>query len=223
MRRLIHLATAVVALPLAFLLASLIGALWPGAHADLAAGQDVTIGLARGPIHYDLLLPLDDDLRARFGFARAAGVPTGHPAAEWLVVGWGAESFYSTVGSYGDVTLPVLWRALTGDAAVMHLDVAGAIRPVPGLAFLQVSEVQYAALLDSIEASFLRDQSGSAVALPLPGRDGHDAFFAARGRVNLFNTCNVWIGQTLRKAGIAFGAWTPTPQAVDLALSWHQG
>ena len=221
MRRLLHLATAVISLPLAFLLASLIGALLPGAHADLATGNDVRIGLARGPLHYDILLPLSDDLRARFGFAKAAGVPITHPAAEWLVVGWGAEGFYSTVGDYGDMTAAVLWRALAGDAAVMHLDAAGAVRPMPGLTFLALSDAQYAALLDSIDASFLRDQSGAAVALPLPGLDGHDAFFAGRGRFTLFNTCNVWIGRTLRDAGVAFGAWTPTPQAVALALSWH--
>ena len=47
----------------------------PGQHADLTAGSDVLIGLARAPIHYDFLLPMSPDLRARYGFAEAAGVP----------------------------------------------------------------------------------------------------------------------------------------------------
>lgn len=34
-------------------------------------------------------------------------------------------------------------------------------------------------------------------------------------------TCNVWVGERLRRAGLPFGNWTPTPQAVRLSLWWN--
>ena len=67
-RRLSHIATALLLLPLLYLAAAGLGALLPGGHIDLPQGRDVTIGLLRGPIHYDLLLPLSPDLRARYDF-----------------------------------------------------------------------------------------------------------------------------------------------------------
>lgn len=220
MRRQTRLATALILLPLLYFAAAGLGALWPGQHVTLQAGDDVTIGLLRGPIHYDLLLPLGPDLRAHYDFADAAGVPIRNPAAEWLVVGWGARGFYTTVGSYTDLNPATIWQGMTGDDAVMHLDVAGHFTGLPGLTYLPLSKAQFAALVARIDASFLHDQTGVAVALPTPGLGTHDAFFAAKGHFNLLNTCNAWIGETLRAAGVPFGAWTPTPQSVALALRW---
>ncbi|SFN10826.1 hypothetical protein SAMN05192571_11611 [Pleomorphomonas diazotrophica] len=40
-----------------------------------------------GPIHTDIAIPLDETTRAAFPFLDAAGVPVGHPAARWLIVG----------------------------------------------------------------------------------------------------------------------------------------
>lgn len=221
MRRLIHLATAIICLPLLYFAAAALGAVWPGAHADLPVGTAVEIGLVRGPIHYDFLLPLTPDLRARYGFAEAAGVPVSNPNAEWLLVGWGARGFYTTVGSYADVNTAAMWNGITGDAAVMHLDVVGHVGQVDGLAMLSLSDQQYSTLLAQIDAGFQHDQTGAAVPLGVTGLDSHDAFFAARGHFTLFHTCNSWIGETLRAAGVPFGAWTPTPQSVALALAWH--
>ena len=218
-RVLIRSLTALVALPLLYFAAALIGAIIPGPRADLSQGTDVLIGLARAPIHYDLMLPLSPDLRARYGFAEAAGVPIQNPAAEWLLVGWGSEAFYTTAGSYSDMKLGAVVKAVTGDTAVMHLDVAGDASGIEGIGYFTLSEAQYAALLTQIDASFQRDQTGAALPLPAHFND-HDAFFAAKGHFSLLHPCNVWIAETLRAAGVPFGIWTPTPQAVELSLRW---
>ena len=220
MRHLTRLATALLVLPLLYFAAAGFGAMWPGRHIDLPQGHDVTIGLLRGPIHYDLLLPLNPDLRAHYDFADAAGVPIRNPAAEWLVVGWGARGFYTTVGSYAELTPGAIWNGVTGDDTVLHLDVAGHFADLPGLTYLPLSQAQFTALLARIDDSFLRDQTGAVVAMHTPGLGMHDAFFAAKGHFNLLYTCNAWVGDTLRAAGVPFGAWTPTPQSVTLSLHW---
>ena len=169
----------------------------PGAHADLPGGTEYLIGLSRGPIHYDFLIPLSPETRAHFAYAEASGVPVSNPAAEWLVLGWGAEGFYTTAGTYSDITAGAVLRAAWGEAAVMRLDVAGNVQGVPGLTFMTLSEPQFAALLSAIDASFQQDQTATPIPLPYAGFTPTDAFFAARGDFHLFHTCNAWIGETL--------------------------
>ena len=214
--------TAIICLPLVYFAAGFVGAVIPGKHADLAPGTDVLIGLARAPIHYDFLLPLSPELRARYDFAASAGVPIHAPQAEWLLVGWGSEAFYTSAGSYADMQPGAVITAITGDKAVLHLDVAGDVSRVDGIAYFTLSDSQYQALLASLEANFQRDQTGAPLALDAHFND-HDAFFAAKGDFSLLHPCNAWLGETLRAAGVPFGIWTPTPQAVELSLRWHQG
>ena len=189
----------------------------PGPHPKFDGAPTHQIALASGPIHYDLLLPLTDTLRARFAFATAKGVPLTNPLAQYLVVGWGSKRFYTTTGSYADLNLPTVLRAITGDSATLHLDVAGDLTDAPDLIWLQISDAQLAQLTQSILSSLDLDTSGNPIPLNVEGFGQTDAFFAAKGCFHLFHTCNVWIGETLRAAGIPFGLWTPTPQAIRLS------
>lgn len=205
-----------------YLIGALIGAIVPfGVSGAAPGGQDREIGLLSGPIHYDLLLPLDAETRAHFGFAAAAGLPIDHPEARWLVIGWGAREFYTTTGDYTDVTPGAVLWGLFGDRAVMRLDLAGPLPADLDIQRLTLSNAQFALLLAAISESFARDDAGNPVWLADKGLSGSDVFFAARGRFNLFNTCNVWVGNMLRAAGLDFGIWTPLPVSVRLSHRLH--
>lgn len=203
------------------MLAGFLGAVIPGAVSGVAGAPTEVIGLARGPIHYDILLPLTPETREAFGFAKAQGLPMDLPEAKWLVLGWGAAGFYTTVGSYGDITPGVLWRAATGDGSVLRLDLAGDVSQVAGLTWLEVSPAQIAALRDLALAELARDGAGRPVALPAALWGQRHVFYRAKSPFHLFHTCNAWVGETLRAAGIAQGVWTPTTQALSLSLWWH--
>ena len=204
-----------------YLLAAVLGGLVPGAHAAIEGGADVRIGLAKGPIHYDFLLPATPETRARFAFAENAGVPVFHPDAAWLIVGWGGRAFYTSVGTYHDISARAVWLGVTGDRSVMHLDAVGQIGSPPGVSYIWLSAAQYSALIDAIIGSFALE-TGQPVLLPDLGQNDTDAFYAGRGGFNILHTCNVWVGDMLRKAGVAFGGWTPTTWAVRLSL-WRLG
>ena len=125
MRRLFRWLSGLAALPALYLMASVLLALVPGPGPDLSGPASRTIGLLQGPIHTDILLPLPPETRARFAFAETAGVPVNHPQAEWLVFGWGSAAFYTTAGTYADITASAILTAATGDDAVIRLDVLG--------------------------------------------------------------------------------------------------
>lgn len=216
MRRALRLIAAFLALPALYLLASVILPLIPGPGPDLSGPPAHTIGLLQGPIHTDILFPLTPEVRARFGFASAAGVPVDDPQAEWLVFGWGSAAFYTTAGSYADITASAVLTAATGDDAVIRLDVLGPLPPLPNLRFLPLSEPQFQALLAQTTAAL-----ASETKLDHPGFTPTDAFFPARGHFSLLRTCNVWLGETFRAAGIPFGLWTPANWSVTLSLDRH--
>lgn len=224
MRRwLFRLFALILGSPALFYLAAFLGALVPGGGSWDDAPAQVRIGLLRGLIHYDFLLPLDDALRADYAFAQEdQGLPLNDSRAEWLALGWGSEAFYTTAGSYADIRLAAVWQAATGDAAVIRLDVMPHIpRGYEAVTWLDLSKAQYDALLQGIAASFARDAAGKPQPHPAPGFTGSDSFWLAEGHFDLTNPCNQWLGEQLRAAGVPFGRWTPTPQSVALSLWWN--
>ena len=211
MRRRAFIALAAV-IPL-YLLAALAGALIPGSHTKTAPGGSITIYLLRGPIHYDFLLPLTPEVRQSFAFT---DLDLHHPGADWLVVGWGGKDFYTTIGTYRDVSARAVWKGITGDASVLRLSLAGRINDVWPTKPLSLSQIQFTNLLSAITAEV-------AEHTPLSTENSSEfaRFYPATTHFHIFQTCNVWIGQTLRTAGLSFGLWTPTPYAVTLAAKVH--
>lgn len=222
MRPVLRALTLLFLLPLLYVAVAYCAAILPGKRAELPTGTENLIALVRGPIHYDILIPLRPDTRRHFGFAEAAGVPISLPQAEWLVVGWGARQFYTTAGTFADVSAGAVLRAVVGDAAVIHLEVAGDISLIRDVIYLTLSDAQFTALLAAIDAGFVHDQTGAALALA-DKFSSHDAFFAGAGSFNLWHTCNAWVGKVLRAAGVPLGRWTPLPQTLSFSLGWHKG
>ncbi len=201
-----------------YLVVSVLGAFVPASRVELEpqTGERWVV-LVQGVIHYDILLQLDDDTRDAFAFLEDAGVPINNFNAVWLSIGWGSEAFYTTAGSYSDVTLGAVAKAATGDSGVMRFEVYGALPQDPALRRIPVSIAQ----LDALRASIRGDLAGAPVPLALDGYSTTDAFYPAAGRFHLLRTCNVWVGDKLSAAGLDFGLWTPTPFAVTLSLWWN--
>lgn len=147
---------------------------------------------------------------------RTSGTPLDLPGARWLVVGWGARGFYTTTGTYRDVSPVAIWRGLTGDSTVLRIELGGALPQGLPLQSLDMTAEAYRTLLQGITDSFAHGEQTQP--LPLPGFSQTDRFYPAKGRFHLFNTCNVWIGRVLRAAGVRFGIWTPLPYSVTLSL-----
>jgi uncharacterized protein (TIGR02117 family) len=213
MRRLFWAALLGLTLPLAYICAGLAGGYFLTGGPRAEGAREYRIGLVAGPLQYDLLIPLHGDIRPRFAFAAPAGVPLDTPAAEWLRVGWGAQGAHTQTGPLGDTLLPMVWRAVAGDRAILRLDTVGRVTSFDTIPLIALTKSEVHALIDAILAGF--DATG---ALPLPGSTFTDAMFPAKGRFHAFNTSNVWLGQVLRAAGLPFGRWTPFARSVRLSL-----
>jgi uncharacterized protein (TIGR02117 family) len=215
-RAALRAAALLAAVILAYLVAGAAGGLW--SNGNTPSTGEYRIGLVVGPIHTDLLVPLTPAVKTKLAFAIPDGVPLDAPGAEWLLVGWGAREFYTTAGTYADITAHATFRGITGDSAVIRLDAIGRITDFTDIPLIEIDAVRFAALLDILAGSFAPGPEDVPVAIDHPGFTASDRFYPANGHFNILHTCNVWVGDVLGAAGISFGRWTPTPQAMKLSL-----
>lgn len=187
-----------------------------------AAGAGATrILVLSGPIHTDIAVPLTDETRKRFGFIEPAGVPLAHPQAQWLIFGWGGRSFYLETPTWSELKAVPVFKALTLDRSVMHVDIAGRIvEPQASVAGFELDETGYDRLLNFIEESFARD-AGAVVPIDGFSYNGNDRFFEAEGSFNALLGCNTWTARALREAGLRTGLWNPLPPSLGLSLRIH--
>ncbi|CDN48953.1 TIGR02117 family protein [Neorhizobium galegae] len=176
--------------------------------------------LLSNPIHTDIAIPLSEDTRAAFAFLGGSGVPVTDPGAEWLVIGWGGRAFYLETPTWADLKPLPVFRALTIDSSVMHVDIAGGIdESHPTVTPFDLGLMEFQRLSDFIQASFTR-QAGEVAAVRDAGYGDYDRFFEANGYFNAFVGCNTWTSAALRAAGLRTGLWNPLPQTLTLSLKF---
>jgi uncharacterized protein (TIGR02117 family) len=214
---------ALAAIVLLYLAASIAGAAIPApAIALKGEGRPAQVYLLTSLLHADFAIPVDDAIRERFAFLREGGIPIDHPNLRYLVFGWGARDFYIKTRMLADIRpLPAL-KGMVGDASVMHVLAASDVKKDESAVVLSLPPGGIEGLLGFIERSFRRD---GAAARPIEGASYgmSDAFFEGAGRFHIFRSCNIWVAQGLREAGIATGAWTPTTWSLLQGINWHAG
>ncbi|MEO0358723.1 MAG: TIGR02117 family protein [Pseudomonadota bacterium] len=207
---------AVFAVLFVYLGAAFVGAFVPNGGLK-ASERNVELRLIQGPIHTDFMLPITDETRSVFQMLDHAGMPLNDPRAAWIVVGWGAETFYTTVGTSSDLTGTAIVRGVFGDASVVRFDIWPDVNANAAMTSLWLSPEQARAVYHAIRTDIKQTSPIADVSF-----NGTDRFFAAKGRFNIFQTCNVWVADILDQAKVAFGAWTPIPWSVTFAKWWHQ-
>ncbi|UVC13989.1 TIGR02117 family protein [Mesorhizobium onobrychidis] len=210
------LAILVVAIVLAVMLGTVIPRpLLPAAAADPAATRHILV--LKNPIHTDIAIPVDDDVRKRFHFLVDDGIPADMAGVRYIVFGWGGRAFYLETPTWSELKVVPVMKALTLDASVMHVDVAGNIVEHPDVAGFDISEERFAALLDFIAASFQQGPNGP-ILIENAAYSRFDRFYEANGHFNALVGCNTWTAAALRIAGLRTGWWNPLPASLDLSM-----
>jgi len=190
--------------------------LWPPAVANPANTRHILV--LNNPIHTDIAIPVDDDVRRRFHFLADAGLPADAPEVRYIVFGWGGRAFYLETPTWSELKAVPMMKALTLDASVMHVDVAGDIvEPHPDVAGFDIGDDQFTALLDFIAASFQQGPGGPIV-IENAAYSSFDRFYEANGHFNALVGCNTWTAAALRTAGLRTGWWNPLPVSLGWSL-----
>lgn len=197
---------------LAYLLLAGLGGLVPASLNKVESQGRVLsqpVYLVSNMLHADIAIPVNSLSLQQFSFLRDAGLPLDNPALKYLVFGWGSKAFYTSTKDYSDIEIGTVWRAVTGDEAVMHVAPAGNLSGVEDLIALKVSEEGFARLVDFIAQDF-KDGLTSPELIEGASFGFGDVFYEDEGYFHIFNPCNVWVSRALKEAGLASGLWTPT-------------
>lgn len=206
-RRVLVSVVVFAALLLAYPLAALIGGSIPTNNAWRAPEHGITLYLESNGVHTGIVMP-----------KRAAGIDwhgdfpardlvdpryAGH---DHVSVGWGEQAFYLETPTWADLKLAtVLAAAFGSDRTLIHVDHVPRPAPDGSVRRLVVTPAQYHRLAAYVRASLTEGGARHR------GYFGYDAFYDAHGRYDGVETCNAWVGDALRFAGVRVGAWTPLP------------
>jgi uncharacterized protein (TIGR02117 family) len=161
-------------------------------------------------VHTDFVLPVTTsviDWSKRFP-ARDFGAPVA--GFDHLGIGWGDLAFYRGTPRWRDFHIGTALHALAGlGPSALHVQYRRRPGPLEKCGRLAIDDAQYRALADYIDGALLASAAGDAAVLAAPGYGASDAFYIAVGRFSLFKSCNVWVGQGLKSAGLPSGVWTP--------------
>ncbi|SEJ29621.1 conserved hypothetical protein [Sphingomonas sp. OV641] len=179
--------------------------------------QGVTLFVESNGIHVGLVMPkraAGVDWRPIFpGSDLRDGRYAGH---DHIAVGWGERDFYLETPTWADLRFRTVLAAAWGsNDTLVHVDHVPAPASDRTVRRLIVRPAEYRRLAAYVQASLVR---GGRRYL---GYFGNDAFYQAQGRYTAFHTCNAWIGDALRYAGIRTGVWTPFPATVQWWYARH--
>ncbi len=198
---------------LAILLVALSFALrQPGDPALYPPQRDaITIHVVDHGYHAGLILPRQAlaDVATAEDLPRLSAALAVFSAFDQVEIGWGEENFYRSVPTANLSAIPHVLRAMLNPAnsSVLHIvgfnGDAGRAFPTSDLITLNLSSAGLKRMTRAMDAQFRVPSSGEIAPLG-PGLYGPSAFFAARDRYHLLNTCNHWIGQMLALAGLPY-------------------
>jgi uncharacterized protein (TIGR02117 family) len=137
----------------------------------------------------------------------------------YLAFGWGDRAFYLETPTWSDLKFGTAFNAVFGlGPSAVHVSFFKNMNEDEECIKLFLSEAQYLKLVTYIGATFELDKSGLLKPIRTNGLYGPtDAFYEAKGRYNLFKTCNTWTNKALKVCGPKACLWTP----FDKGILWH--
>lgn len=171
----------------------------------------VEIMIATNDVHAAVVMPIqtpDMDWSRIFPAS-----DLGNPSRPYTHIGvsWGQREVFLDTPTWADLSpLLVLRVASMGGEGLMHVE--HWVNPPPSEHFrpLRISRAQYRALVRAL----VRDLPSRDERRSYAGYTPQDVFYDARGTYTLYLTCNEWTGESLRRAGLRTGAWTPFDSSV---------
>lgn len=205
---------AVFAIPLAYLVAAVVGSLVPRNAGWDEPRRGIPIFVRTNGVHADIVLPASAAGADLYRLVPPQDISDPARAGGWVAFGWGQREFYLETPRWADLTAENAIRSVIGGDALMHVEHVGQPRVSAAMRPLRVDPVAYRRLVASIEPYFVYDQSDRTIPLLGRGYGSNDIFYEARGRYSALKTSNQWTSDRLADAGVEIGAWTPFAQGI---------
>ena len=152
---------------------------------------EITLFLVSNGVHTDVVMPLKNDIFDWSDVVNPKDTLTANPQITHIGLGWGERNFYL----YTPTLIHVTYYPFEP-------------RENSHVVKFMVTPEQYRNLTKSLLAGF-QQENGQPILLKGVHHQSNDAFYEAKGRYHLFNTCNTWLNDKLVKSGLKGVYWTP--------------
>jgi uncharacterized protein (TIGR02117 family) len=166
-------------------------------------------------VHTDIVVPVKNEIYDWTKSFSYTSVKSADSSYKYISFGWGDKGFFIHTPSWADLKTSTAFKAMFWlSTSAMHVTWKKNI--IPGLRCRQIiiTKEKYAILCSYIAGTFTTGADKLPEYIKAPGYGDHDAFYEAKGTYNLFQTCNVWTGNGLKKAGVKVAVWTPFEKSV---------
>ena len=176
---------------------------------EFAQGE-VDIYILTNGVHTDIVMPVMNqyyDWRKDIRFEHTLSKDT---TFQYLAVGWGDKGFYLETPTWADLKFSTAFRAAFSlSSAAIHATFYNQMKLGDDCMKIQISKQQYMRLVSYVKNSLITDEAGKTIWINTNAVYGRtDAFYEARGRYNLFHTCNTWANNALKSCGQKACYWT---------------
>ena len=204
-----------LAIPMLYLILSLIGMLIPVMSRYQMQSDRIRIFLKSDGIHTDFILPMKNEI---FDWRTKINKTLFDIELEpdtMLEVGWGEQGFYFEIPTWADLTPRIAFKAMcVPSTSLFHVK---AYNEFPeSFKFLQtvyIDSIQYEKLVQYILKGF-EQENGELIHIEGRSYTENDVFYRSPYKYHALNNCNVWVIKGLRHIGLRTALWSPIAHAI---------
>jgi uncharacterized protein (TIGR02117 family) len=172
--------------------------------------NDVAIYILTNGDHTDIIVPVKNTLKdwsTEVGYQNTISRDT---TAKYIALGWGDKGFYLNTPTWAQLKFSVAFKAAFAlSSSAIHSTFCSMPKEGADCKKIMISNNQYSRLVVYIDNTFKRDAQGKVINIKTNANyDNQDAFYEAKGKYNLFYTCNTWANNALKACGQKACLWT---------------
>ncbi|WP_018342765.1 TIGR02117 family protein [Cytophaga aurantiaca] len=178
----------------------------------------VEVYIRSNGVHTDIVLPIKNELKDWSLQLDSKKTKAGKTNFKYVSIGWGDKGFYLDTPTWGDLTFKTAFNALFYlSSSAMHVTFFDQLKEGERCKKILISKTDYMKIVSFVESSFQVNESNAYMQIPNVSYGNNDVFYEAKGRYNLFYTCNTWTNNCLKSGGLKACLWT----VLDKGFFYH--
>ena len=176
--------------------------------------EDVAIYIKSNGVHTDIVFPIRSPYKDWVTLADPARTISRDTTFQYAAFGWGDRDFYLNTPKWSDLKTKTAFKAAFWmGTGLMHVTFHHKPNEHDRCVKVMVSKAEYLRMVAFVESSFII-ANGKTVLIEGASYGDHDLFFEAKGKYNLFYTCNAWANNCLKSGGQKAALWSLTDTGI---------
>lgn len=183
--------------------------------AALSQSKEVEIFIKTNGVHTDVIVPIKNEIKDWSSIIPVENTKSKDATATHLAIGWGDKGFYLDTPEWSDLKVSTAFNAAFGfGSSAMHTTFCKSVKEGKDCVKIKISPENYQKLIAYIEDSFQLDPNNNPQFIQATTYGKNDSFYEAKGRYNLFHTCNSWANNALKSSNQKAAFWTVTDTGI---------